>query len=193
MNKHEARSAATRAELIMLGIERIPIRGYAATSIRDIVAGSGQTKGAFEYHFPSKAEFFMTLVEALTGAPGTWAALARANPAETLEGAVERIIAASGAAQGWGRWILATGDFARTDGTAPEYRARLDRLYGYWLGEIAAWVSVLSEQGLVRTDLAVELLAEMAFGTIEGHIVHAAIYGRGAEVAARAVARVLSR
>lgn len=190
-NKRVQQREATRAALIALGLRRIPIRGYAATSIRELVAGSELTKNAFDYHFPNKAEYFLALVDALTGPPGAWAALARAKPAATLEEAVGEVIAASGDAAGWGAWLLAMSDFARTEGHVPVYRARLTAFYEHWIAEVAGWVEVLQEQGLVAGHEDPRRLAEMAYATVEGHIVHAAMYGRGADVVQAAVARVL--
>lgn len=190
-NKRVLQREATRSALIRLGLQRIPIRGYAATSIRELVAGSELTKNAFDYHFPNKAEYFLALVDALTGPQGTWAALARARPAATLENAVGEVIAASGDTAGWGAWLLAMSDFARTEGHVPAYRARLIAFYDHWIAEVEGWIGVLQEQGLVGADEDARRLAEMAYATVEGHIVHAAMYGRGAEVVQEAVARVL--
>jgi AcrR family transcriptional regulator len=194
MNKHVQRSEATRAELIRLGMERIPRRGYSATSIRDIVADSGLTKGAFDYHFPSKADFFLALIEERTGPSGTWARVAREHPADSVEGAAAAVTAATaGGAGQWGEWILAMGDFARTDGAVSPYRERLRQFYDHWIAEIEGWIAVLQEQGVVRIDRPAETLAVMAYATIEGHVVHRTIYGRGAELALQSMARILDR
>lgn len=192
-NKHAQRSEATRRELIQLGLERIAMRGYAATSVRDLVADSGQTKGAFDYHFPSKADFFIALIAERTGPSGTWAAVAREQPADSVADAVLTVVGATaGGAAGWGEWILAMGDFARTDGSTSPYRERLVEFYDHWIREIAGWIEVLQEQGVIGSDLPVQVLAEMAFATIEGHIVHGTIYGRGVEHAMDAVVRILN-
>ena len=193
VNKHVQRSEATRAELIRLGLERIPARGYAATSVRDLVAGSGQTKGAFDYHFPSKADFFIALIEARTGPSGAWAQVARDHPSDSIEGAAAAVVrATTGGAGGWGEWILAMGDFVRTDGAVSPYRERLRQFYDHWIAEITGWIEVLQEQGVVRIDRPAETLAVMAFAAIEGHIVHQTIYGRSAELSLETIARILS-
>ena len=59
-------------------------------------------------------------------------------------------------------------------------------------GEITGWIEVLQEQGVVRIDRPAENLAVMAFATIEGHIVHRIIYGRGADLALQSISRILS-
>lgn len=193
LTKHAQRSEATRRALIALGMERIPVRGYAATSVRDIVAGSGQTKGAFDYHFPTKADFFLALIEERTGPTGAWAQVARERPADSLESAAAAVARATGGGVGgWGEWILAMGDFARTEGAESPYRERLVAFYDHWIAEIVGWISVLQEQGLVRTDQPAGDLAVMAFATMEGHIVHRTIYGRGAELTLQSFVRILS-
>ena len=59
-----ARSGTETRERILDGAERLVLdRGLAATSIDDILAESGTSKGSFFHHFPSKNHLARALVE----------------------------------------------------------------------------------------------------------------------------------
>ncbi|MDK3258850.1 ScbR family autoregulator-binding transcription factor [Blastococcus capsensis] len=55
-------SAATRQLIIDIAAREFSERGYAATSLSDIVAGTGMTKGALYWHFASKESVAIAVV-----------------------------------------------------------------------------------------------------------------------------------
>ncbi|WP_346621685.1 ScbR family autoregulator-binding transcription factor [Blastococcus montanus] len=55
-------SAATRQLIIEVAAREFGERGYAATSLSDIVAGTGMTKGALYWHFASKESVAVAVV-----------------------------------------------------------------------------------------------------------------------------------
>jgi transcriptional regulator, TetR family len=50
------RKAQTRRLILDRAAEAFAQDGFAGTSLNDVIAGSGLTKGAFYFHFPSKEE-----------------------------------------------------------------------------------------------------------------------------------------
>ncbi len=54
---------ATRERILDATHELVMCKGYAATSIDDILGRTGLTKGAFFYHFKSKAELARALLQ----------------------------------------------------------------------------------------------------------------------------------
>ncbi len=59
-----SRTEATRARLLEAARDVIRAKGYAATTVDDICAAAGVTKGAFFHHFPSKERLGLDAIEA---------------------------------------------------------------------------------------------------------------------------------
>jgi len=60
------RRAQTRAALLDATIDCLVELGYGRTSMQEICARAGVSKGAFQHHFTSKSELMATAVEHLT-------------------------------------------------------------------------------------------------------------------------------
>lgn len=56
------KSAATRLNILQKAFELIYINGYQTTSIDDIIAPAKVTKGAFYYHFKTKDEMGLAII-----------------------------------------------------------------------------------------------------------------------------------
>ncbi len=59
------RNGSVRDRLLDAAIDRFSTRGYAATSIREIVEAAGVTKPALYYHFQSKEGIYRAILEAV--------------------------------------------------------------------------------------------------------------------------------
>jgi len=190
-SKHAENSAATRARLLELGIERFPLKGYSATSIRDLLDGSGLAIGAFYYHFTSKTDFFLAILDHVSGPRGAFGALAASAAPETLEDALLLVLGPLAADPRRGAMSLVVADFALVHRDDPDIRGRVVEVRRHAVREIADFLAVMQERGLVRDDMDVELLASMVFATVEGHVFHQEIYGEGFVTALDAAVRVL--
>jgi len=60
-----SKAAATRFTILQKAFELIYTRGYQTTSIDDIIATTKVTKGAFYYHFKTKDEMGIAIVDEL--------------------------------------------------------------------------------------------------------------------------------
>lgn len=65
------RSAATRTKLLDAARDVIRVRGYTATTVDDICAAAGVTKGSFFHHFPSKEQLGIAAIEQFNEAAAT--------------------------------------------------------------------------------------------------------------------------
>ncbi len=54
---------ATRSRILDSAERLVKVNGYAATSVDQVIADSGTSKGAFFHHFPSKLDLARTLVQ----------------------------------------------------------------------------------------------------------------------------------
>jgi AcrR family transcriptional regulator len=57
------KGAATRAFLLQVAAEVFAERGYAETTMAELISRSGLTKGAFYFHFASKEELALTVID----------------------------------------------------------------------------------------------------------------------------------
>jgi len=191
-NKFVRRRKATRAELLRLGIERFPLKGYSSTTIDDLVRESGYTRGAFYFHFTGKEEFFLEVLRARIDLRDEWWTVVR-DPKVT--DTLSAILA------GLGRlreiedddvWPLLVVDFFQTIREQGEYLEQLRELYTQWIAELAIFVREIQGRGFARLDLDPETLAAEILATAEGHAMHHALYETPSELLVDALLRVIA-
>ncbi|CAM3008777.1 TetR/AcrR family transcriptional regulator [Skermania piniformis] len=64
-NKHQEKSLRTRALLLDAALDSLADRGYGNTSISDITARAGVTRGAQVHHFHTRTELFAHAIDHL--------------------------------------------------------------------------------------------------------------------------------
>lgn len=79
-----------RTRLIEAARSLVRHRGFAATSVDDLCAAAGVTKGAFFHHFPSKEALGVALVDDWTAMTG---AMFAAHPYNAKADALDRVFA----------------------------------------------------------------------------------------------------
>jgi TetR/AcrR family transcriptional regulator, transcriptional repressor for nem operon len=77
-----------RARLIAAARDLVRQNGFAATSVDDLCAGAGVTKGAFFHHFPSKEALGVALIDDWTETTG---AMFAAHPYNSLADPLDRV------------------------------------------------------------------------------------------------------
>lgn len=176
-NKFARRRAATRAELLRLGLERFPRKGYSGTTIDDVVRDSGLTRGAFYFHFSGKEEFFLHLLRARAGLRDEWWTVARDPRLGDTRAAIAATLAHLDGLDDGGAWLILITDFFQAVRGNEEHIEPLRELYRQWIAELATFVRELQTRGLARVDLSPETLGAEIFATAEGHTIHQALYG----------------
>ncbi|MCU0903556.1 MAG: TetR/AcrR family transcriptional regulator [Tabrizicola sp.] len=79
-----------RARLIEAARSLVRHKGFAATSVDDLCAAAGVTKGAFFHHFPSKEALGVALIDDWTATTG---AMFAAHPYNSLPDPLDRVFA----------------------------------------------------------------------------------------------------
>lgn len=59
----QARADRTRRNILQAAAETFEARGYLGTSLQDVVAGTNVSKGALYFHFPSKEELALAILQ----------------------------------------------------------------------------------------------------------------------------------
>jgi AcrR family transcriptional regulator len=156
-------------------------RGYAATTVADIVAGTDYTSGAFYFHFTDKAECFWTVIEQREQRRGPWwdSVLADLDPGrDSIEDVLEAVFAHFAAEHGeFNEWVLAMLDFHQHHRSDPDAQARLAAVYARWREELVQFVTALAERGWVAADRDPTTVATQLFAFREGLTTHARVYG----------------
>ena len=162
-----AKGAATRAFLLSTAARVFAEHGYAGTSLSDLIAASGLTKGAFYFYFKSKAALALAVL--------------RDQQDRFLRQVVERVLAAETAAQQFqalapamldllatdpGAWAMTrlTKDMAEDPVTAEE----VSKPMAAWVEFIAGIVRQAQHDGDLRPGLDPRDVAVVLVGSFDG-------------------------
>jgi AcrR family transcriptional regulator len=164
--KLDLKREGTYRALLEAGLQTFAEKGYAAARIDDIVERTGQTRGAFYFHFKNKLELLEHLIadraERRAGWPRWPDQLDPETPlpdvsAGTLAEVDRRI-------GGVGQWILVLGDAANCLRHDPEGAALLAAETARWIDEMTEVVEAVRRGGWSTStapagDVAIQLFA----------------------------------
>ena len=169
------RGERTRARILELAEAAVIAKGYAATSIEELIAGAGITKGGFFYHFPEKTDLARALLErdvaqtvALLRDVFGAADAAHDDPLDALIDGLERFGAAltSGPSAQPGCLVAAlTYQEALLD---PAQRALLRGAVDARRAAMRARLGVIAAKYPPRADVDLDDLADMAVAVVQG-------------------------
>ncbi|WP_062077066.1 TetR/AcrR family transcriptional regulator [Demequina globuliformis] len=168
--KFELRRAKTRADLLLLGYERFPIKGYASTTIEDVVRDSGYTRGAFYFHFDSKEEFFLEVLRYRKQIRGQWWEVLESDSVTDLMSALAATSAEFDRTDpNGGVWTMLIAEFVNEIAGNADILAPLRDMYREWIAELAILMRFLQDKGWGRTDLPAEVLAQQILSLTDGY------------------------
>jgi AcrR family transcriptional regulator len=162
------RGGETRRRILEVAAEAFADRGYAGTSLSDVLKASGVTKGGFYFHFPSKEALGLATLrykqEQWTGAVMA-AVMRRPRAVDQLEAMVDALCDQhehDPACRAISRLCTELGD------EHPELRPELGTQLTTWMDLVAALLRRGQDEGDIRPDVEPEIAAEVAVESFIG-------------------------
>jgi TetR/AcrR family transcriptional regulator, transcriptional repressor for nem operon len=147
-----ARPTTYRSQLLAEGSKQFHVRGFHATAVNEILDGAGVPKGSFYYHFGSKSQFGLSVLDEYMKSHldlfGSWSSRDDLPVAERFGGYFDDLIRDFVKSDYSKLCLLGrfSSDLAASD---PSLRSRINTAYDRLLG---AYVELL-DAGITRGDL----------------------------------------
>jgi AcrR family transcriptional regulator len=184
------RGETTRRHILAVAGEALLSRGYAATSLNDVIRAAGVTKGAFYHHFPSKEALALEVVRTRQT---EWATrVVQASLGQRY--AVDQLRAMAAALcdlkeehhqQGGGMQLLCA-ELSEDRTLAPQLVAP----YSIWIDTTAAVVARAQAEGGIRSDVDARRVAELLVAAVMGIEQQSALASRSQDFRQRITACV---
>jgi len=158
---------ATRRHLLEVAAGAFAEKGYAGTSMNDVIKGAGVTKGGFYFHFPSKEALAIAV---LRYKQEQWAGrvlaatMKHTNAMDQLTAMVEALIDLhehDHASRAISRICAELSDY-------PELIPQLAPQFDAWIDMTASLFAKAQQEGTVRADLDPRAIGEAAVATFVG-------------------------
>ncbi|QMV41909.1 TetR/AcrR family transcriptional regulator [Cohnella cholangitidis] len=179
-NKFQLKREATYRQLLEAGMKCFSAKGFASTTIGDIVAQTGHTNGAFYVHFKTKEQLFLQVLEYQMQITSGWTDVPKAySPTDTTLEEVVTITLTRLAEmlQGVDNWIVVLADFYQYTKEKPEIQGLLREKYQDWVFGIEQFIRVLQTHGWISKDKDPILTAKQVIAFNEGFTVFSKLFG----------------
>ena len=174
----------TRSRIVHEAANLLNTRGYAGTTVDDILSATGLQKGGFYRHFPDKETLAL---EAYRYALAELAAIRKVAVAEISDPleALRALISST---------YLVIKDFAvaggcpllnlaiEADDTDATLRAEARKAMSAWRAELLAKLTAATESGHLRADFDTRAFASFILSAIEGAVAQSKLYGTRAHI-----------
>ncbi len=148
-------------------------KGYARTTIDDVIAAAGVTKGSFYFHFSSKEELGYAVIENasdyILGSMRRSLDLTELTPQERIEAmlkGIQDIVEAADCSRGCILGNLALETSNSNDG----FRERIAKAFRDWSELIASELEEMKAEGELPPDFDCAAYADFAISALEGGI-----------------------
>jgi AcrR family transcriptional regulator len=161
----------TRQRLVDAALDVFSRNGYERATVDEIVRDAGFSKGAFYVHFESKDDLFWQLLEERIEAQQETFRQAL-DPSDSVIENERRVLEVLFAAQSEDRLSPALFlEFAAHGMRNDKVRERLGEMYARWHAFVVETLKQGREQGHVRSDFDVSLLASALIALFEGTMI----------------------
>lgn len=195
-NKFQLKREATYQLLLDAGMKCFSEKGYAATTLGDIVACTGHTKGAFYGHFESKEQLFFHILDYQFQMTQGWTDIPQPYSPEdtTLEQVIAIILTRlAQMLNEVDNWIVVLVDFYLQTKHHPEYHEKLQEKYREWVAGIETLIRNLQEGGWVSKEKDSKLIAAQVIAFNEGYTIFSHLFGgTDSQVLIRGLVKLMS-
>ncbi len=162
---------ATKERLITEAARLIRQKGFTGTSVSDLMAATGVKKGSLYFHFPSKDDLSLAVLDRSRDKILTFFenALTGETPADCLSNFFDAVVSSHSRSGFVGGCIFGNTALEMSDGDK-RYADVVDRVFADMSTRLAAVVVAAQKAGQVRADLPADALAEQIVITLEGGI-----------------------
>lgn len=181
-NKFQLKREATYQKLIEAADKCFLEKGFASTTIADIVGLTGQTNGAFYGHFESKEQLFLHILDYRQQLSDGWTETPKQYRPENAT--LEEVVAISVAklqemlkgSENFQNWILVLVDFYLQTKRNPEMQKVLKEKYLEWVAGIERFIDALKEQGWVSPEKDSHRIAKQVLAYNDGISMNAVLF-----------------
>ena len=165
--------ADTRTRILEAGVKVFAEQGYHQASLDKVAAEAGLTKGAVYWHFSSKQDLFLAILEYQLN-----------KQLRMLPGQIEHMLKADDPESALSDWL--SSQFGCLDGEdgksmlflefvtssrEPEVREKLKTVHGKILDGVALYMDEMRKKGLIRADLDPLAVSVMIDALLKGLVV----------------------
>jgi len=166
------KSETSRRQVLEAAVRALAARGYAKTSVSDIAAEAGMSKGAVHYHFESKDDLIAKVLEHCAAATRVRVREAWEAPAEPIEKIRNVVHQMRSMRKGGPPELRVVADLAAQGLHDPRLHAILARIFEANRKEIVAFL-VLSLTNLgVKSKVPVHIVPRLLVGALDGLAMH---------------------
>ena len=173
----------TRDKVIQLSMDLIHARGVGNTSMNDIISATGVKKGNLYFHFSSKEELALEVIDRARRQYGEYlnSAVSGTTSIEKLESLIDAVVSFHVKRKVKGGCIF--GNTAlETGGTDSPLHLLIRDVFSRWAGQIESLIQQAVEDGAARNDIPPDVLARTIIALLEGAIMLAKVSGRKDEL-----------
>ncbi len=174
-----------RSKLLDAALSIIRRKGYAATSVEELCAGAGVTKGAFFHHFPSKDTLAVAALNHWTETTGAFFASA---PYQRFDDPLERILGYLDFRKailhgGLAEFTCFAGTLVQEAyGTSPDIRRACDASFGAHAAKLESDIADAMKRYRIRAAWTAASLAQYMQAVLQGAFILAKAQGNAAVV-----------
>lgn len=165
------RMASSRDQLVRNAEQLVHRRGFAATSVNDVLALTGVTKGAFYHHFPGKDDLELAVLERAGKAFLEWLdeVLAGPSPRHKLERFFASALKHHRKERFVGGCLFGNTALEMSD-VNRRHADYVDGVFREWSNKIEIVIRAGQRVDQIRDDIPARDLAETIVATMEGGI-----------------------